>query len=191
MRCTMMCVPAGPGCRCAAYCASVLTTLHCSHLNSTRNRASVTHEHPSCIHEPASIVQRERHAVCVCAAGGCQAAGGMPGLLENKQAFSVQSLKRPSVLLSICVVVTLFVVFADSLRLLHRELGHALPIYVFPFLPLYFLTVLSVALPLLVFISYEQEFPQPFNPFKPRNFWHLCQRTVAAINQGKIKSKDV
>lgn len=115
----------------------------------------------------------------------------MPGLLESKQGFSAHSLKRPSVLLSIVTVVGVFVIFSESLRVLHHELGHTVPIWVFPLLPFYFLAVLCVALPLLIFISYEPEFPQPFNPFRPRDFWHLCKRTTAAVNQGKIKSKDV
>jgi hypothetical protein len=116
----------------------------------------------------------------------------MPGLLDAHNAnVSSESFKRPAVVFACCTVALLFTFFGQTLHLLHDNASHHTVLYLVPLLPVFFAAVFGTALPLLVFISYEKDFPAPFNPFRPKDYWTLCKRCIAAVNNGKISAKDL
>jgi hypothetical protein len=116
----------------------------------------------------------------------------MPALLGSSAAFDSASLKRPAVVFSCLVVALLYTLFAQSLHLLHANSHHHVTVALIPVFPILFLAVTVVSLPLLVFISYEKDFPAPFNPLlRFKDFQLLAKRTFNAINKGKITAKDL
>ena len=126
------------------------------------------------------------HPLIQCGCPGCSL--NMPGLLENRSCFSPNSLKRPSVICACFVVAAVFTAFAQLLHLLHDK---AVPIYYFPLFPFVFFAIFALCLPLLTFIAFEQDFPNCSPLTRPKDYWMLCKRTLAAVNKGKISAKDL
>lgn len=111
------------------------------------------------------------------------------GILDGDASFKLQSLRKPRVITAIAMVLTPML---TGYLILHNMHGRAVPLWVFPLFPPAFAVMIAYIMPLLVYISYEEDFPQ-LVPLNPSHYYTLFRKTMYALSQNnfKIKAKDV
>ena len=113
----------------------------------------------------------------------------MPGLLEGGPKVSFKSFQRPEVVFACLVAAAVLGAFVWAVHYVHDVATH-LSLYLFPLFPIAFVMTLGLSLPLIMFVSFETDFPN-VKPWRAKDFLFLCKRTFGAIEQGKIKSKNI
>lgn len=111
------------------------------------------------------------------------------GLLEGDSSFNSASLRKPRVIAAILMGLAPMLV---GYLVLHTMHGRALPLWLFMFFPPGFAALMAYSIPLLVYISHEEDFAET-NPMNPRHYFSLWKRTMTALgsNDFKVKAKDL
>jgi hypothetical protein len=99
-------------------------------------------------------------------------------------------LNNPRALGAIFMGVSIFAIFGYLLTHLEKLVAKA-PALVFLF-PMSGIVLLGSLLPLIMFISYQDDF-KAVNPLNPKSYLMLCKKTYVALmeNNWKVSAKDI
>jgi hypothetical protein len=116
----------------------------------------------------------------------------MVGTLGAQRNHNVNFFRNGKVLSAVFMIIVIFASFIGAVLYAHYASG-LIHVLFFPLFPILFLASLSLSLPLLMYVSYPEEF-RHLHPLVPRDYMRLCKRTLQVLNNNgrmKISAKDL